>query len=399
MAKATSVSPNRRTPPSSRSRRAAVRDRTADEPKLMQERFEAVERVFEANLGELGRQLIELYLSGRAVVGGVELDLRHEDLDAMWHAPIAMFADGIKGSDDAPFLWFPWFETALAKTLSRLGPKTARGRDRMRHAFLRDGELRTPDCLIQVGDKIEVERVSSEWRGDVLDHEHDAMIKRAHIRVVRAGGKVISIRRPIILKGITNVIKEGSTESAFFSIAVRAFLFLKEPMKGNYRKLNVYGQMAVSRCLAVEPLLSKMKATAADTKASRSQRKLANEVVATVNDAVLMGYGWAKTEEYLRAKPLAEQALRAKEVSALAGSKSGETRRKNAERTWRPLALDFAKRVRVENPSASNSTIADEITFRWRDTKIKAPGHRRLEQFVSEMIGEGSLAPKSKGSV
>ncbi|HEY8032695.1 MAG TPA: hypothetical protein VIF02_10080 [Methylocella sp.] len=54
------------------------------------------------------------------------------------------------------------------------------------------------------------------------------------------------------------------------------------------------------------------------------------------------------------------------------GKKSGEQRRKDAEITWRPHALELAKRIQAEKPNISQLDLAAEIANRWR-LKIPCP--------------------------
>jgi hypothetical protein len=82
---------------------------------------------------------------------------------------------------------------------------------------------------------------------------------------------------------------------------------------------------------------------------------------------------------------LAEKAKRSLEGASEGGRKSATTRLQNA--TWIPIAKPIAIDVRRERPDASQSTVADEIGFRWKDDEVDCPEHRALSPQSSRSTG------------
>jgi hypothetical protein len=95
--------------------------------------------------------------------------------------------------------------------------------------------------------------------------------------------------------------------------------------------------------------------------------------------------------------PLLEEdgeAVSHSEVSRVAGKRSGIVRR--AKRAWAAHAMELARDAYQEDPGASNSKIADEISACWKLESHEAPGHRTLEEYVSELRENGGLPQRTR---
>jgi hypothetical protein len=116
-----------------------------------------------------------------------------------------------------------------------------------------------------------------------------------------------------------------------------------------------------------------------------------------VNHAVAMGYLWAKAEDELGMKPLAESMLRAKIGGSRGGRKSGAARRDVRAKTWERHARELAVAIRKANPTYSQDRVATEIASGWKATEFDPPSHQTLKALVSAMEKEGELAPRIRG--
>jgi hypothetical protein len=84
------------------------------------------------------------------------------------------------------------------------------------------------------------------------------------------------------------------------------------------------------------------------------------------------------------------------ELGRSGGKASGEARKEN--RPWVPHAKELALEVHSEDPEASDATLATEIGSRWKHEDPKCPGHRTLENFISELRADRTL-PQRTGSL
>jgi hypothetical protein len=80
--------------------------------------------------------------------------------------------------------------------------------------------LNTPDCIVQVGDKIVIRKVERVNRGDRFRHLHDAEIRFAYLRVVRASGRPVNIKHPIKFIGNKSIF-EVETIDNFCKVILR----------------------------------------------------------------------------------------------------------------------------------------------------------------------------------
>ena len=94
-------------------------------------------------------------------------------------------------------------------------------------------------------------------------------------------------------------------------------------------------------------------------------------------------------------RPMAEKGARAINGAGVGGRASGESRRLEAEQTWKPHALEIALGVRSSNPAVSQERIASQIQKDWR-LSIAIPAHSTLRNFISDMEKEQKLPARKK---
>jgi hypothetical protein len=337
------------------------------------------------------------------VVDGVEIDLRHELLDPKeWGTSmignLSFTLDIYKG----PFIWFPWYGNYDAGSLVKnmFGSTETDSKERQaRHNYANYLlSKKRPECFVRAGDKVYIYRVSRVGVRSEFDHIHDTENRYAYLRVKRPGCKPISLKTPIEFIGYTAM---GPANGKHYfskivsricrSFAVRDIFEINAPEDDlTYRDASViYACSIARRTKNIQEIVDKFFWS--DVPSSEETRA-AEKTMFLVNDAVLLGYLWAKAESEERMKPFAIEGLRSKEKKAVAGKISGATRRAEAEQGWRPHALELAKEIQAENQGLSQFDLARAIEDRWR-LKIHCP-KSQLAPAIRAWQKQGKLAKR-----
>jgi hypothetical protein len=82
-------------------------------------------------------------------------------------------------------------------------------------------QANTPECVVQNGDKISIDRVEIVRIGDEFDHLHDSEVRNAYLRVVHANGEIEKIKTPIIFDGRTAVLDQDTGSTFVYNITDR----------------------------------------------------------------------------------------------------------------------------------------------------------------------------------
>jgi len=340
-------------------------------------------------------------------VDGVEFDVRHELLDpAEWQAAVVGMSRGYRSEDsDGPFIWFPWFGEFdkekvrqgglawVAKTVEMSDSSdtllTLPERSRLLAQYI---TAHTPDCIIHAGDKIVIRKVNSKKNTEEFDHPHDSEIRLVYLRVIRADGRLESIRHPIKFSGTRSIFaKEGNID--YHDVILKRiceYFNLKDIEAFFQINVDTDASRAATIASFLHDDLDSFRTCLEETDVKSAQYIEARKQMQLANDSVLLGYCWARAELELKMKPLALSALRMKASSALGGSKGAETRRKKAEEGWIAIAKKMAIKIRAEKPHLSQDKVAEEISFTWKD-EIQQRGHARLKQLVGDMEKSGEL--------
>src|SRR5208283_1599152 len=113
-----------------------------------------------------------------------------------------------------------------------------------------------------------------------------------------------------------------------------------------------------------------------------------SELEDVVSMSILLGQFLAKAEAATTVEPLAEFAKQSQQKASESGLKSAEVRR---NREWRSIANDLVTSIRLKQPHLSQDDVATEIAALWTKDVPKAPGHKTLKKFVSELERAGLI--------
>jgi hypothetical protein len=363
-------------------------------------------------------------------VEGVVLDLRHERLDPKeWlMEPIGFsgFSPPFRRKGQ-PFLWFPWYgafcdmdvERVIESEIEFLKQKDPNypvpSVDSLRHTY-------TPDAIIEAGDKIEIDRVVIEGEMSGLHHEHDVQRRLAYLKIVKPSEAAYLLEEPIVFTGASAMWAGGHTkilqkisrrlcthfgieslnDPSVSELAKRGALADAEAAQGH----GIDGSLRRDAADAEAALLHAAVLARTDLDALLSQyaRRTADQkdrmlvkarIKYMIDEACLVGYRWARAEADLRMKPLAEGGLRSRTAAPKGGRESGASRRKKAEKTWQPRALEWAQEERRAKPTASREVIVGAMEDR-ATKELWLPGEETLLKFLREKEASGELPAKQK---
>jgi hypothetical protein len=313
--------------------------------------------------------LIRIFRQDRhGIVEGVEFDLRHNMLDpSEWETNVLGLDPGMYQPGD-PFLWFHWF------------------------GQFENGNGREPDAFLRQGDKIVVDDVDRYNTSHKLDRPHNGEIRVAYLTIVRSSGNREAISKPLTFMNKMSILNKTNT----FEILSNS---ISEFMKSENAKdilANKYVYKAVSLHSSLEKRTRETREAARNIASNDEKHLHARETLEALNDAVRLGYFWAKAEAELDLLPHAEKALKQVELSAVGGVKSGEARRRKAASTWEPHARELAKEIRKQQPNLSQDNLATEIAFQWKDRDHHEPGHKTIKNLISKMEEDGDLPTQRK---
>ena len=114
-----------------------------------------------------------------------------------------------------------------------------------------------------------------------------------------------------------------------------------------------------------------------------------------VNNAIMLGYLWAKAEFQSIGSPIVDSARTMAARSSVGGIKGAETRRRKSEEGWRLIAGEMAIKIRAEMPESSQDKVAGEIDTRWKVAEPKAP---KPSDFEEIRRGAGAVRTAAKAS-
>jgi hypothetical protein len=376
-------------------------------------------------LARIHAQLGNVIQGNREVIDGVDIDLRNEMLpwDDWKPSYLIDFGTSPEPPSEAPFIWFPWLdsydedavrrqaqaifdEKAKATNSEHVGGhetdnqrirvigETSRRSEASIDAYIR---ANTPECVVQKGDKISVDRVEVVPIGNTFDHLHDREIRAAYLRVERPNGEIEKLTTPITYKGRT-AIRDSVVSNLFVnSISARILRYFG---LGSIRDLNrvpedeSYAYRALRKAFSVD-IATKRKNVGTVIVVGRGPSEEFHDgsnTWYTVNDAVMMGYLWGRAEAAQQMQPLAEWALATKEKSARGGKFGGANRRKRAQEGWMRIAEKIAEELWQTNAKLTQADVIRKIPDRWAkasaDLELSgcpAPSDSRLKTFISEV--------------
>jgi hypothetical protein len=290
-------------------------------------------------------QVVAVFRDRYGTIDGVVFDLRHKDLDPENWLPPA-FNDFPHRPSNAPFIWFPWYgefdETALwseaEKAVTRTVALTPIEKFRMsrnrgptadqRQSFTQTDEEKirayvaehTPECVVSRGDTIEIDHVEIKVVRNAIDHPHDRETREAYLRVRRANSAAVDeIRTPISYTGVTSILDYDIWSYNFETMAKRiADHFKLESVREmpSVEKDGSDAYLALRKAFAVASAnkgldFSSISEPEVVVKNREPEEEFhdGSEVRYTINDALMMGYLWAKHELDPHVKAHAELRL------------------------------------------------------------------------------------------
>lgn len=334
-------------------------------------------------------------------VDGVEFDLRHPSLNpGEWFTSILGIDNLSYRSRYQPFIWFPWMGEFDAEALraeivaddARVGspPNEKRLNARIRSS--------TPEIFAYAGDKLSIAHVESQFFGDAYAHRHDNEIRLAYLHVLRKNGKVTKLKTPLTFTGASALFAPRSSRQYFDVILHRIFVHfgltrLSDVMAIPEEKFEQggYDFAALERAYFLAEKTADVRKAFYDLNPFEKEWRDAHNTVSLLNDAVFLGYLWAKAEVEFGMQPLADAAVRAKLGGVAGGRKSGAARREKRAATWEPHARELAAIIRAREPALSQDRLAEEISVCWKLEEIAPPGHKTLKGLISKMEIQGQL--------
>jgi hypothetical protein len=330
-----------------------------------------------------------------------------------------------------PFIWFPWYgnfdsskmkQAVLAEFKEdnacprRPSPREAFdnisdaeyqeylegnswNHKKLPKSWIRDEiKDRTPDALVQSGDRIGVDRAETKIvDDDTFKWLDDRAEIRLFITIFYANGIQKVLTNPIILHGVTRLTYRQDNKPLYAIIErVRIAFGLEKMTRAAAQKfhdkydINANAYAALMRAARISdlyfPPVSKLYRSA-----SRVRSRMGSTFLHALDDACVLGYAWARAEADHTMRPSALSALKSKAGGAVGGVKGGNTRLQKRIGGWEPIAKQMAKEIRAAKPSASQDDVARDIAYEWKSRDHSAPGHTTLKGLISQMEKAGEL--------
>jgi hypothetical protein len=368
-------------------------------------------------------------------VEGISFDLRHPKINPdEW---IMDYLGGDEGRppnriDTLPFIWFPWhgkFDPAQLEAdvikeweeeneYRKNPPPTPRevfGKitDAEYAAYLKNERkqkplgkswirkeiaTRTPDAIVNVGDHIRISKVIMNIGRDVFKHVHDRDSIHVFVKITNSAGLNQVITTPIVMYGATKLTRYGNQKIYAILERVRKYHDLPKithasvkEISNNYDRYEVE-YAALYRAVKIYeyylPQIWKL-----ENCPSARLKSIGMRYLSALDDACMLGYAWANAEHNLNMRPFAEVGVKSVSRARRGGMKSGESRRKEADETWKPHAVTLAQNARSKNGSLSREKLVEQIRKDWR-LSIKVPAHSTLRNFIAELERMGKLERK-----
>ena len=338
-------------------------------------------------------------------VRGIEIDLRHELLDRhKWRSQIIGILPYPVGRDPAvPFIWFPWFgdfnanvfrRLAINKFLSKSKCQSGAKEAKIAHFNIeRFVRLNTSDCFVTPGDKIYIDSVEMISTGDRFDHPDNAELRRAYLRVDRAGEKPQILRTPMTFIGYMNLTNNTLCDHSlmiskhildYYGLTdLDEFKSIPKDTSHAYRALS----QAYHLLRELGPI-RKVLYSGVDVFSKAFQD--AHAILALVNNASLMSYSWGKAEGDAKLKPILEVEL----------SKSSTGGKNNAKKRWankQPIIIlvrNEAQALWAKNHSYSQNDIAVSIQGRWKEVvgpAVETPVVSTIIKYIKGMVSPAKV--------
>ena len=324
------------------------------------------------------------------VVEGVGFDLRHPKLD-----PVDWVAESLGRAErdrrrypGRPFLWFPWYGPYSAEIQKREAGRSP-GWRRFSEAKKRAIELEfTPEKEVRAGEIVSLSQSELMNPADykMRDVLQDDSVRLATLQIKRADGTVEIVETP--LRVFRRFASLRSTDDPSSIVDRIAEIINNADNGGDIVRIAAEAQDITSIIDSICRDVGEILRTAGE----RGQYLADRDLGELVNISIRLGRLLARADAATTIEPLAERHARSKQGAIKGGLKSGQTRR---QRLWRAIAKDMILEIRQKHPEYSQSDIASDVSAGWKEVEPRAPRHKRLQTFVSDLERAGEIPRKS----
>ncbi len=305
-------------------------------------------------------------------VDGVEIDLRHESLQAdSWRLIWYFGSSACCCTPEGPCLIFPW----SLEDWSYLPPKSWRPR------------------TLRPGDRVRIDHVTSvQFRDMELSHPADREFREAYLIVERPNGRKSFVPRPLQFWPPTSLSRpRRAGRPTFDTISTRI--------------CHELGILDVDSFDLIAEELTRAEAALESAKNAKLHYNLLTKkfinsqeqnididitIRELIDDAVSLGYHAAKLDSERFIEPRAKRDIERAIASERGGKHSGNARRQRAH-LWHTHAAEIVAEILREPGPHKREALVYEIQNRWRWPQINVPGDRSLWGLLRELDNSGNL--------
>jgi hypothetical protein len=335
-----------------------------------------------------------IYGSHQEIIEGVQFDFCHDRFDVEnWELPPALFKFRELFSE-GPRLSFPWTELSEITYSQQAGPFAEQG-------WEDKGEYK--EIIVEAGDKLSVSRIEFIQNKDLL---RGCNLERRHVymNLKRKNGDIIQIERPIMMTPKNELWENKFAGNYYSAIKGRIKSHFKvgditevENIQSDdsfaYRALRKLKLLLHFHGIGGQEVMSTSQAIVVLPICSPEEYHDNSNVWLTINDAVALGYLWAKSEDERNWVPFDDSKV--SQVSA-AGRLSAAKRGEDAEK-WKRVLRAIVEEVSTSATKKLTRTKMVEIITndreRWDTTRKRLnlpnaamPGVHSLRAEVSKAM-------------
>jgi hypothetical protein len=345
-----------------------------------------------------------IYGQKHEVIEGVEVDFRHPKFDSEnWETPRGFMKIRDLG-EYGPRLSFPW---SLRSEADFNQSELAQPEDNSHEGG------QEQDIILESGDRLFIRNIETTPTDDPLLRGCNPDRCNVYVNIQRAKGGVTEVQRPIVMKACNELWERDFVGNYYSSINMRVRKYFNLSYSNNIESVpddGSFAYRALRKLIVISRMRSEIevdvdgkKATLVNSTVPDKEYHDNSSIWFTINDAVALGYYWAKSED--ERNFLVESAKRITEKQAAAGRKSGRSRcamRENKLTITKTIADKF--RAQRKTPPTQEELI-DHVdnSDRWKACReelglprIPKPARSGIEDMISTLFGSQSQgAPKS----
>ena len=322
----------------------------------------------------------------QVIVEGIEIDFRHPKFNPEnWEVPRGLFIVRDLGGD-GPNLSFPWSE------------RSEEGIDELGSSTQPDDSLPAtpPDCILELGDRLYIRKIETVSTDNPLLRGCNPNRVKVYINIHKVKGGLIEIQRPIVLKPHNELWERDFIGNYYRAIEGRIKHYFKTGDVADIKNTPDDRSFAY-RALRKLSVINRISSSVNETTVGGQRVDVVlpsvpdqeyhdnSSVWFTINDAVALGYLWAKSEDERNWVRFDDD--KGSQVSA-AGLLSAARRGEDAEKWKRVLREIVAEASASATKKLTRTKMVEMITNdreRWDTTR------RRLNLPNAAMPGVHSL--------